>query len=196
MPVKKKKAEKKTKTGKASRENAVKKVFGLDFSKGEKKKALKFLFSFTLIFLVLYASSFLYLEAVELAWANVLLFFFSLAGEAGVIVSFLDPVTVSLASLSFQLSFLCTGLTEFFVLTAAVLASHGIPRKEKIYGLVGAFDVVFLFNLGRIMVTVSLLKNAPLAVADLAHDFLFRVSLFVVIAGFYALWFYWATRRR
>ena len=167
---------------------------GMD--KEEKKKALKFLASFAVIFLLLYGTSFLYLDLIEIGLARVLLLLLSFFGQSGWIASFTDPVIVSLSSLQFQLSFLCTGLTEFFVLTAAILSSYGLEGRKKMWGLIGAFDVVVVFNLVRILVTINLLENASLEVADLAHDLLFRISLFLAIAGFYALWFYWATREK
>ena len=164
--------------------------------KKEKEKAFNFLASFGLIFALLYLTSFAYLNFVEIVLAQTVLLLLSWGGQPGLILSAAEPVVVMLPSLQFQISFLCTGLIEFFVLTAAILASHGIERNKKWWGLIGAFDVVILFNLFRILTTINLLQSAPAEVADLAHDILFRLSLFVVIAGFYALWFFWATKKK
>lgn len=163
--------------------------------KGKKglKQSLKFLSVFTATVLILYLTSFFYLLPAELLFAFTQLFLFSLANIPAEIISFAEPVIMQLPFTQFQISFLCTGLLELFVLVGAMLASFEVSARKKVYGIVSAALTVYVFNSLRIFLTALLLANENLELVDLAHDILFRVSLFIIIVGFYAVWLAWAT---
>jgi exosortase/archaeosortase family protein len=151
-----------------------------------------FLLAFIAIMSVLYITSFFLTYPFELFFAFITQAFYQALGVQGEIV-FQEPVLLLLPNLSIQISFLCTGLVELMVLVAAILASFGIDFEKKWKGIIGAIATVLVFNALRIIVTSLLIQNTTRELADLAHDLLFRISLFVVIVGFYGLWFYWAT---
>jgi len=135
------------------------------------------------------------LEWIELLLAKVVLFFLNLTGMNGEIV-FQEPVLILFENFSVQISYLCTGLLEFVLLVSAVIATEGIKRKKKIFGIIGAGIVTFVFNIVRIVFTVSLISESSLEVIELTHDVLFRISLFVLIAGYYFLWYYFSVKKK
>ena len=164
------------------------------FKKNDFIQSAKFIASFTAIFSVLYITYPLYVLQIELFYSLIELFFLQLIGFQGSIQlkPELESVWILLPNLTVQISFLCTGLIEFFVLIAAILSSFGIQFRKKLIGIFFAAITVLVFNLIRIFATILLIHNSTFEVADLAHDFFFRASLFIVIVGFYGLWFYYA----
>jgi len=93
------------------------------------------------------------------------------------------------------ISWLCTGILEIIILASAILASFGISLRKRIYGTIGAIIAGFLFNLIRIIITLIIILTQDAQTFELAHDFLFRITLFVYITIFYVLWFYWAEKK-
>ncbi|MDO8627967.1 MAG: archaeosortase/exosortase family protein [Candidatus Diapherotrites archaeon] len=158
----------------------------------------KFLLAFFIIFALLYTTTQFYLIGVETLFAEILNSLLQLIGISGKISVHASEqvVWLILEKATIQISFLCTGLAELFVLWAAFGASFGIPREKRILGCLQAVAVVLVFNVVRIFATTILLLNSGAEFADLAHDLLFRVSLFVVIAGFYWWWLNRKTLRK
>jgi exosortase/archaeosortase family protein len=92
-----------------------------------------------------------------------------------------------------EISDLCTGLTEMLVIVGAIIASIGISWRKRLIGAAAAAIIVVLLNLARIVFTALLIiGTSDLAIIDFVHNILFRVFLFVSIAGIYIVWFYWA----
>lgn len=170
-------------------------VFKKLLSRNELFKAGKFLAGFAIIFGVLYITYPLYLLSIELLYAyaiNAVLLLFGRSGE--ILVQ--EPVLILLGNLTVQISFLCTGLIELFVLVAGIASSFGIEFRKRPWGIIGSFAVVFVFNLLRILIMILLLWNLSIEVVDFAHDFLFRATLFIVVVGYYSFWFYYATNKK
>ena len=163
------------------------------FCQRDVKKGFKFIAVFTPIFFFLYLTVPFYIQLIELVYAQIVTAWLNFSGVKAFIISSTEPVQIIMPGIAIQISFLCTGLIELFVLVAAILASSGIEWKKRFYGLIGAFDAVVLFNLTRILLTLNLVQNNNQEITDFAHNFFFRVFLFIVIVGFYSLWFYWAT---
>ncbi len=88
------------------------------------------------------------------------------------------------------ISWLCTGLLEIIILASTMLATFGVNLKEKILGIIGAIIVGFVFNLIRIMVTINIILTQNAQTFELAHDLLFRATLFLYIIIVYVIWFY------
>jgi len=105
-----------------------------------------------------------------------------------------EPIKIILSASTVQISYLCTGLMELFILVAAVVATTGIEWKKKLIGVIGAGITAFAFNLFRITVTILVLSSFSLETAELTHDLLFRISLFAVIVGYYFVWYYFSTK--
>ncbi len=134
------------------------------------------------------------LEWIELLLAKAVLFFLGLTGMQGEIV-FQEPVLIYFENFSVQISYLCTGLMEFILLVSAVTATEGIKRKKKVFGIIGAGIATFLFNIMRIAITISLIQGSSMEEIELTHDVLFRLSLFVLVAGYYFLWYYFSVKK-
>ena len=149
-------------------------------------------------FLVVLVLSFTVLSAlidflIPLKWIELLLAKIVVVFTGGEIV-FQEPVLILAENFSVQISYLCTGLMEFIVLVAAIIATTGIKKEKKLIGIIRAGIAVFLFNAGRIIITISLIEKTDLQTIELAHDLLFRISLFVLIAGYYFVWYYSAVK--
>jgi exosortase/archaeosortase family protein len=104
-----------------------------------------------------------------------------------------EPVLILFNGFSVQISYLCTGIMEFILLTSALIATEKIENKKKLIGIVGAAITTFFFNVSRIVITISLIEKSFESI-ELAHDLLFRISLFVLIAGYYFLWYYFSVK--
>lgn len=78
----------------------------------------------------------------------------------------------------------CTAALEMTVLFSAIMATRE-KRRKKLIGLAVLIPLTILFNLLRIYATLFLLESE---LAALAHDFLFRISIFTFVFTFYALW--------
>ncbi|PIN98197.1 MAG: hypothetical protein COT90_05360 [Candidatus Diapherotrites archaeon CG10_big_fil_rev_8_21_14_0_10_31_34] len=149
-------------------------------------------------FLVVLVLSFTVLSAlidflIPLKWIELLLAKIVVVFTGGEIVV-QQPVMILAENFSVQISYLCTGLMEFIVLVAAIIATTGIKKEKKLIGIIRAGIAVFLFNAGRIIITISLIEKTDLQTIELAHDLLFRISLFVLIAGYYFVWYYSAVK--
>lgn len=85
---------------------------------------------------------------------------------------------------------LCSGRIELAVLLGVILASRDRSLRNRLAGAAGAFLFVFLLNPLRIALTV--MNFSPLL-----HDVIFRVTILVLIVGYYALWYLgpWARPR-
>jgi len=94
------------------------------------------------------------------------------------------------------ISWLCTGVLEIIILISAILASFGVNWHKKLIGAIGAIIAGVIFNLLRIWVTVNFIIGQPGPVAEIAHDVLFRIVLFIYIVVVYVIWFQWAMKRK
>ena len=94
------------------------------------------------------------------------------------------------------ISWLCTGILEIIILASAILSSFGISWRKKIIGAILAVPAGIIFNLLRVWVTINLILSQSAGTAELAHDMLFRIVLFIYITGYYVIWFYCANREK
>ncbi|MDO8647870.1 MAG: exosortase/archaeosortase family protein [Candidatus Diapherotrites archaeon] len=172
---------------------------GLGFDRKEIAKTGKFLIAWILAFLLIY-----YGAVFAIGWQNIELF--TAGSSAKVLQSFdsakvtvlenTDGVFLKVHGIQIQISDLCTGWLETALLASAILASLGIAWKKRIYGAIGALIFGFAFNQLRIFVTIMQLFGTNVQTAELTHDVFFRLSLLIVIAGFYFVWFRKATKAR
>ncbi len=161
-------------------------------------QAAKFIIAIIAAFALLHTAFFLIvpLQLYESAIANIVAFVSGAFGFGGSINAGIEPVEMLFSgNLKIIISYLCTGILETMLLIAAILASFGIDLRKRVIGAVAAFFAVFIFNLLRILITIFLILNFDLRIAEISHDLLFRLSLLVVIAGFYYVWQGWATQK-
>ncbi|MBS3063304.1 MAG: exosortase/archaeosortase family protein [Candidatus Diapherotrites archaeon] len=168
------------------------------FSKAELRKAGKFLAGFVAAFFALnFLARLVPLEAIEGLVAGAALAGLNFFGVNGVLLAG-EPVLLQVEGLALPvaISYLCTGLLETIVLVSAVLASFGIPWRERVKGAGLGILISFIFNIIRIDGTILMIKAQGLVLGELTHDLFFRAFLFLSIAGYYAWWFRRSTRQR
>lgn len=167
------------------------------FGKADAVKTGRFLVFFIVAYVALsiFARTVLTVQGIELWVAGNVLGFLSLFGQAGT-VSLGETALIELASGTvIEISELCTGLMETLIIVGAILASIGISWKKRLLGAVAAGILTISLNHFRIVFTALLiLETGNLEMIEFAHNVLFRIFLFVTIAGFYIAWFYLAVR--
>ncbi len=167
------------------------------FSRKDALQAGKFIAAIVVLFLFFgFVFSLFPLEWFEGFFASATLWFLKLLGFKGVVVAG-EPVLVYLDSFAAPLgfSYLCTGILELTIVWSAVLASFGIDLRKRLIGVAAAAIVLVAFNFARIISSILIIAWLGLDAGNFSHDILFRVFLFVVIAGFYYVWFGWATKK-
>ena len=117
-------------------------------------------------------------------------------GVSGRIVSVVEPVQFIVQGKTIEFGELCTGLLEFSIIASAIAATKEIPRKKRMVGVFGALVGVFAFNQLRVVASAMQLLNTNVEIADLTHNVLFRVFLFIVIAGMYWAWLGWGLKEK
>ena len=187
--------EKKTKQGKKARPEKFKLN---EKTKKEIFKNAKFLAAWLIAFsLIYYSISFtIGFQGIESLTAGTSAKILESFGAGKVKVNFdREPVLMQVQGRQIEISELCTGLLETLMLAVAILASFGISWKKRIYGAIGAVIFGFAFNQFRIFVSVMQILNTDALTAELTHDVFFRLSILIVIAGYYYFWFRKATEK-
>jgi exosortase/archaeosortase family protein len=83
---------------------------------------------------------------------------------------------------------MCTGILEFSLLVSAILSTYNISIKQRLKGFLYSLGVVILFNLFRIVITIFIIVNLNLKIANFFHGFLFRIFLVIIVLGTYYFW--------
>jgi len=99
-------------------------------------------------------------------------------------------LTVANINYPVVIEFLCTGILEYSLLSAAILASFDVSWKKRIIGVLLSTVVVFIFNLFRITLTIFIIDKLNLSVANFFHGFLFRLFMIIIVVGVYWYWIY------
>jgi len=157
----------------------------------------KFITGIAVFFLLFYfLFSLIPLEWFEFFYAKISFEFLKLLGFTGELI-FQEPVLILLDNFSgiIKISFLCTGLLELWFIWSTTLASFGIDLKKRIKGVIAGTIVLVCFNFIRILSTIIIIALFGLEAGDLSHEILFKLFLFLTIAGFYYFWFNWATKK-
>lgn len=162
--------------------------------KKEGRKALRFLFlAFFSIFILIGLSSLIPVEWIELFIAKTVLQALRVFGLSGRVFAGKAIGIRLLNGPSIEISYLCTGLLETIVLSGVIIASAGISIKKRIIGLAAGIIATMGVNFGRIFATLYFVQNSNATTAEFIHNVFFRLTLFVTIFCFYAIWFKWAT---
>jgi len=102
----------------------------------------------------------------------------------------LSVLTIANINYPVVIEFLCTGILEFSLLSAAILASFDSSWKKRIIGVLISAVVVFIFNIFRITITIFIIDKLNLSVANFFHGFLFRLFMVIIVVGVYWYWLY------
>ena len=178
----------------------VKVIHLLDFriEKSDTIKTGRFLLFFVFLYLLFSSLFFVFvpLQKMEEFIAGATLSFLLLTGFQGKLV-LQEPVLIQLENgVGIVISELCTGLMEMFIVASAILASIGIDWRKRIIGAIASVILLQAFNFVRIFATLLvILGNHSLQTIEFTHNILFRIFLFVVIAGSYIAWFYFSVKK-
>jgi len=165
--------------------------------KREGQKSKNFLLAFVVSYLVI---SLLFklvpIELFELAVAQATTIYLNFRGIDTLLV-IQEPVLIITGNgVKILISELCTGLLELTVLWSSIIASLGIPARDRLFGVVAGLFATQFFNLARIFITIEFILGADMATVDFVHNILFRATLIAVIVGIYTIWFMGATRKQ
>ncbi len=169
--------------------------FSLSFGKDDAVKTGRFLLYFILVYLVfsMLAKGIVGIETIELWVAGNVLGILSFFGQTGT-VSLAETALIQLDSgIAIEISELCTGLMETILIVGAIIASIGLSWKKRLIGAGAALIIAIIFNHIRIVITTLLILGTnDITLIEFTHNILFRITLLVIIAGLYIIWFYWA----
>ncbi|MFH0714499.1 MAG: exosortase/archaeosortase family protein [Candidatus Diapherotrites archaeon] len=115
-------------------------------------------------------------------------------GQHTTVYAGFEPVQVLVGESHIELSELCTGMLETILLAVAIFATFEISRKKRTIGIVVGVIAAQAFNVLRVIGSVMNIVSTNQGFAELTHDVLFRISLLIVIAGFYYIWLRWALK--
>ncbi|PIO06263.1 hypothetical protein COT29_01845 [Candidatus Micrarchaeota archaeon CG08_land_8_20_14_0_20_59_11] len=91
---------------------------------------------------------------------------------------------------------LCWGRVELAVLAGIIMASADRRMGMRIKGVLLGFAALLVFNPIRIAISLAAYSPQNPQASALLHDFLFRITLIVVLVTYYAVWYYWLSKRR
>ena len=91
-------------------------------------------------------------------------------------------------SADIEINDLCSGVTELAVIFASIMASYDVELRKRFFGVFFGFLVVFLINPLRITATILIFQKSEV-LGVLVHDFLFRISLIVIVLVYYVFWY-------
>lgn len=94
------------------------------------------------------------------------------------------------------ISELCTGWFEIALLIAAMIATLHATRRQKGIGIILALVGGFLVNQIRVIASIQQVVHTSIDWANFTHDVLFRISMFVVVLGMYAVWLKWVNEKK
>ncbi|HLC92719.1 MAG TPA: exosortase/archaeosortase family protein [archaeon] len=167
-------------------------------SHGDALAAGKFMLGILALFLLFsFLVSLLPLESVEMVYAAGTLAALGIFGLDGEVVA-QEPALLLLDAfaLPIGISYLCTGLLELTIIWAAMGASFGVDLRKRAIGIIAGTVALVAFNFARIIGSILIIHWFGLDAGNFGHDVLFRVFLFITIAGYYYCWFRWATGQK
>ena len=159
-------------------------------SKATVFKALKFLGWFCLLtgaaYLLLGSSH--ELKSLAAASSSFLLGF---SGRDAVVdYSLSDPV-ISFDAGNAYIADYCGAGIEIAVLFGIIFASEDRTLRRRAIGFAAGTLLILLFNAIRIFLVLYFFSSSAPMMSTILHDVLFRASLVVFLATYYAVWYYW-----
>lgn len=112
----------------------------------------------------------------------------SLSGTQHAILWAAEPI-IRVAGVDAVIGRLCAGDLEMALIAAIVMASSDRAIRQRLWGAFFGILTVFAINALRIAIVLWAGINLGWNAADFTHDVLFRMTLVVVILGYYAVWY-------
>jgi len=118
-------------------------------------------------------------------------FLLSLSGRDSVVdYSLSDPV-ISFDSGNAHIADYCGAGIEIAVLFGIVFASEDRTLRRRAIGFAAGTLLILAFNAARIFLVLHFFSSSAPMLSTVLHDVLFRASLVVFLATYYAVWYYW-----
>ena len=154
-------------------------------------KALKFVASFAILSVAAYFFISLFFP-LKLVAAEAGSFFLTALGKPSYAETGLglNPVIVS-SDFSAEIVDLCSGAIETAVLFGIIFASEDRRLYDRARGFAAGAVALAVFNAARISLTLALYSPSFPTASAVLHDVLFRASIVVFVAAYYAIWYYW-----
>jgi len=84
---------------------------------------------------------------------------------------------------------LCVGDIELALLPAIILSTFDRSIRKRIVGVVSGILLIILINPIRIFIVIWSGSRFGWSIAEFMHSFTFRLTLILVILGFYYVWY-------
>jgi exosortase/archaeosortase family protein len=159
-------------------------------SKATVFKALKFLGWFAVLSLTAYLLLGSSHQLKEIAAGSSALLLDVSGKQATVDYAFSDPV-IYLDGVSARIADYCSAGIEVAVLFGIVFASEDRTFKRRLAGFAAGTLLILVFNAIRIFLVLYFFSSSSPTISSILHDVLFRASIVVFLATFYAVWYYW-----
>ena len=85
----------------------------------------------------------------------------------------------------------CGAGIEVAVLFGIIFASEDRTIKRRAIGFAAGTLLILVFNAVRIYLVLYFFSSSAPMTSAILHDVLFRASLVVFLATYYAVWYYW-----
>jgi exosortase/archaeosortase family protein len=152
-------------------------------------KALKFVALFLILFIpaayVLSASYPLKMLAARSA-ATVL----SALGRPATAIDSQPNTSVISSNVTAEIIDYCSGGLEIAVLLGIIFASTDRSLRDRLAGFLAGSLIALAFNAIRIAATIFVYSDSAPFISAVFHDLLFRASIVIFVATYYALWYY------
>jgi exosortase/archaeosortase family protein len=153
-------------------------------------KALKFLVLFAVLAWAAYLVAGNSRELKALA-AGSSAFLLNLSGKPAVVdYSLSDPAILFESSVA-RIAAYCSAGVEIAVLFGIIFASEDRTLRRRAAGFAVGALLILAFNAVRILLVLFFFSSSTPMMSSILHDALFRASLVVFLATYYAVWYYW-----
>jgi exosortase/archaeosortase family protein len=96
-----------------------------------------------------------------------------------------------MSTFTFYIGTDCTGWKSVLAFSALILASLGMSYRKRILGLAAGIPLIYLGNLGRIILVVLIERTYGLEAAFLFHDWLWQAGLIALVILLWLAWLRW-----
>jgi len=118
-------------------------------------------------------------------------FLLNVSGTNAVVdYSLSDPV-VSFGNSVARIADYCGAGIEIAVLFGIIFASEDRTLRRRALGFAAGTLLILFFNAVRIYLVLYFFSSSAPLMSSILHDVLFRASLVVFLATYYAVWYYW-----
>ena len=99
--------------------------------------------------------------------------------------------SIETSGFSAQITDYCAGAVELAFMFGIIFASDDRSMRMRLWGFSVGAALFLAFNAIRISVTLMAFSSSAPMFSLAVHDVLFRASIVVFVAAYYAVWYYW-----